>query len=63
MLYVLSRGRFDERPVAVKRLLPECFAFADREVRACMHACVRVQHKQLCMHSFVLSGGSAEAVR
>ena len=25
-------GRFDERPVAVKRLLPECFSFADREV-------------------------------
>ncbi|KAK3089270.1 hypothetical protein FSP39_002213 [Pinctada imbricata] len=26
------RGRFDNRDVAVKRLLPECFTFADREV-------------------------------
>ncbi|XP_046337204.2 serine/threonine-protein kinase/endoribonuclease IRE1-like [Haliotis rufescens] len=26
------RGRFDGRDVAVKRLLPECFSFADREV-------------------------------
>lgn len=26
------RGKFDERQVAVKRLLPECFTFADREV-------------------------------
>ncbi|XP_041362995.1 serine/threonine-protein kinase/endoribonuclease IRE1-like [Gigantopelta aegis] len=26
------RGRFDNRDVAVKRLLPECFSFADREV-------------------------------
>ncbi|KAK2179804.1 hypothetical protein NP493_471g02036 [Ridgeia piscesae] len=26
------RGRFDGRNVAVKRLLPECFSFADREV-------------------------------
>lgn len=28
----LFRGRFDNRDVAVKRLLPECFTFADREV-------------------------------
>ncbi len=28
----ICRGTFDERPVAVKRLLPECFGFADREV-------------------------------
>ena len=27
-----SRGEFDNRRVAVKRLLPECFTFADREV-------------------------------
>ncbi|KAJ8404258.1 hypothetical protein AAFF_G00340310 [Aldrovandia affinis] len=27
------RGEFDNRPVAVKRILPECFSFADREVR------------------------------
>ena len=27
-----TRGRFDGRDVAVKRLLPECFSFADREV-------------------------------
>lgn len=26
------RGEFDQRKVAVKRLLPECFNFADREV-------------------------------
>ena len=26
------RGKFDERDVAVKRILPECFSFADREV-------------------------------
>ena len=26
------RGVFDRRSVAVKRLLPECFSFADREV-------------------------------
>ncbi|KAL3272858.1 hypothetical protein HHI36_014319 [Cryptolaemus montrouzieri] len=26
------RGEFDSRKVAVKRLLPECFSFADREV-------------------------------
>jgi serine/threonine-protein kinase/endoribonuclease IRE1 len=26
------RGQFDSRQVAVKRLLPECFTFADREV-------------------------------
>ncbi|XP_071965916.1 serine/threonine-protein kinase/endoribonuclease IRE1-like [Antedon mediterranea] len=26
------RGRFDNRDVAVKRILPDCFSFADREV-------------------------------
>ncbi|XP_018329756.1 serine/threonine-protein kinase/endoribonuclease IRE1 isoform X2 [Agrilus planipennis] len=26
------KGEFDKRPVAVKRILPECFTFADREV-------------------------------
>lgn len=26
------KGKFEERAVAVKRILPECFAFADREV-------------------------------
>ena len=26
------RGQFDKRPVAVKRILPECFTLADREV-------------------------------
>lgn len=31
-LYVF-RGQFDNRPVAVKRILPECFSFADREVQ------------------------------
>uniref|UniRef100_A0A667YXT8 non-specific serine/threonine protein kinase n=1 Tax=Myripristis murdjan TaxID=586833 RepID=A0A667YXT8_9TELE len=34
ILYCLStRGQFDNRPVAVKRILPECFSFADREVQ------------------------------
>lgn len=27
------RGVFDNRDVAVKRILPECFSFADREVQ------------------------------
>lgn len=31
-LIVIYRGEFDGRSVAVKRLLPECFTFADREV-------------------------------
>jgi hypothetical protein len=30
-LYTI-RGEFDHRPVAVKRILPECFELADREV-------------------------------
>lgn len=29
---LLTRGTFEGRAVAVKRLLPECFSFADREV-------------------------------
>ncbi|KAJ8896641.1 hypothetical protein PR048_001985 [Dryococelus australis] len=28
----VTRGQFESRAVAVKRLLPECFTFADREV-------------------------------
>ena len=32
MILVL-RGMFDNRDVAVKRILPECFSFADREVQ------------------------------
>lgn len=28
-----TRGQFDNRAVAVKRILPECFSFADREVQ------------------------------
>jgi hypothetical protein len=32
VLFPVTRGRFDGRDVAVKRLLPECFSFADREV-------------------------------
>ena len=32
ILFFVTRGRFDGRDVAVKRLLPECFSFADREV-------------------------------
>ncbi|XP_040292016.1 serine/threonine-protein kinase/endoribonuclease IRE1 [Bufo bufo] len=30
---IVYRGRFDDRDVAVKRILPECFSFADREVQ------------------------------
>lgn len=30
---IVYRGRFDNRLVAVKRILPECFSFADREVQ------------------------------
>ncbi|XP_065660136.1 serine/threonine-protein kinase/endoribonuclease IRE1 isoform X2 [Hydra vulgaris] len=30
---VVYRGKFDERDVAVKRILPDCFSFADREVQ------------------------------
>nr|XP_020638250.1 serine/threonine-protein kinase/endoribonuclease IRE1 [Pogona vitticeps] len=29
----ICRGTFDNRDVAVKRILPECFSFADREVQ------------------------------
>lgn len=32
-LFLFIRGQFDNRPVAVKRILPECFSFADREVQ------------------------------
>ncbi|XP_049635003.1 serine/threonine-protein kinase/endoribonuclease IRE1 [Suncus etruscus] len=30
---IVYRGMFDSRAVAVKRILPECFSFADREVQ------------------------------
>ncbi|PNJ01243.1 ERN1 isoform 4 [Pan troglodytes] len=30
---IVYRGMFDNRDVAVKRILPECFSFADREVQ------------------------------
>lgn len=30
---LFHRGQFDNRSVAVKRILPECFSFADREVQ------------------------------
>ncbi|XP_027728902.1 serine/threonine-protein kinase/endoribonuclease IRE1 [Vombatus ursinus] len=30
---IVYRGMFDNRAVAVKRILPECFSFADREVQ------------------------------
>lgn len=29
---VVYKGKFDGRPVAVKRIVPQCFTFADREV-------------------------------
>lgn len=31
--FPVCRGTFDNRDVAVKRILPECFSFADREVQ------------------------------
>ncbi|GFO02317.1 serine/threonine-protein kinase/endoribonuclease ire-1 [Plakobranchus ocellatus] len=44
-------GRFDNRNVAVKRLLPECFSFADREVELLRES---DQHpnviRYFCMH-------------
>ncbi|KAG7266764.1 hypothetical protein CRUP_007447 [Coryphaenoides rupestris] len=30
---IVYKGQFDNRQVAVKRILPECFSFADREVQ------------------------------
>uniref|UniRef100_A0A8C7HVR1 non-specific serine/threonine protein kinase n=1 Tax=Oncorhynchus kisutch TaxID=8019 RepID=A0A8C7HVR1_ONCKI len=33
LIYECSRGRFDGRRVAVKRILPECFDVAEREVQ------------------------------
>ncbi|XP_059804251.1 serine/threonine-protein kinase/endoribonuclease IRE1-like isoform X1 [Hypanus sabinus] len=30
---IVFKGKFDDRYVAVKRILPECFSFADREVQ------------------------------
>ncbi|XP_061567713.1 serine/threonine-protein kinase/endoribonuclease IRE1-like isoform X2 [Cololabis saira] len=30
---IVYKGQFDNRSVAVKRILPECFSFADREVQ------------------------------
>jgi len=32
MSVIFLRGKFDGRDAAVKRILPECFSFADREV-------------------------------
>jgi len=37
MTCVVLRGEFDMRPVAVKRILPECFQLAEREVCICTH--------------------------
>lgn len=34
---ITIRGEFDQRSVAVKRILPECFELADREVQ--FHNC------------------------
>ena len=31
-LLLFFRGKFDGRDAAVKRILPDCFSFADREV-------------------------------
>ena len=32
LFYVADSGAFDQRPVAIKRLLPECFELAEKEV-------------------------------
>ena len=36
-LVCICRGTFDKRPVAVKRILPECFEMADREVHLLLY--------------------------
>lgn len=38
------RGKFDGRDAAVKRILPECFSFADREVWRCFHVLFSCRH-------------------
>jgi serine/threonine-protein kinase/endoribonuclease IRE1 len=35
---IVYKGHFENRPVAVKRLLPECYTLADREVELLKHA-------------------------
>ncbi len=35
---IVYKGYFESRPVAVKRLLPECYTLADREVELLKHA-------------------------
>lgn len=57
----MNRGKFDERPVAVKRLLPECFGFADREVSSdvCLGCVYARNHYSVSSWS----GWSAETVR
>ena len=54
----MFRGKFDERPVAVKRLLPECFGFADREVRFDIHSTLvstAVRYTSLTCISLILA--------
>lgn len=41
---IVYKGSFEDRPVAVKRLLPECYTLADREVELLKHA---DQHKNV----------------
>ena len=55
---LMFRGKFDERPVAVKRLLPECFGFADREVRFDIHSTLvstAVRYTSLTCISLILA--------
>lgn len=41
------KGRFEERNVAVKRLLPECFTLAEREVTLLRYEILSFMHKEL----------------
>jgi hypothetical protein len=58
------RGKFENRPVAVKRLLPECFTFADREVELLRES---DQHphviRYFCMVSFTFADREVELLR
>ena len=55
------RGKFDGRDVAVKRLIPECFNFADREVELLRES---DQHanviRYFCMVCHLQDAGSQE---
>ena len=48
-----SRGKFENRSVAVKRILPDCFSFANNEV-------IYTEHL-LCAYHFTYKGSSVRA--